>query len=148
MAWRIETARRQESLYLAPLLDAAQARGFHPETCIADKGYDNARVYAECEQRGVARVIPIRGAKANQPVLPVATGGRMFPVIQRGTERFKRLYRSRSAVERAFSCLKNEHGLASFRVRGAERVALHADLTMLARLTQALVSVRVAPVTG
>src|SRR6266702_4504109 len=46
LAWRIETARRQESLYLAPLLDAAIARGFEPETCAADKGYDNSRVYA------------------------------------------------------------------------------------------------------
>lgn len=94
--------------------------------------------YDECEARGVEPVIPIRGAKANQPVLPVAVGGRMFPRIARGTERFKNLYRGRAAVEREFARLKNEHGLASFRVRGADRVALHADLTMLARLGQAL----------
>jgi hypothetical protein len=62
----------------------------------------------------------------------------MFPKIARGTERFKSLYRRRSAVEREFARLKNEHGLASFKVRAAERVALHADLTILARLTQAL----------
>lgn len=41
------------------------------------------------------------------------------------------------AVEREFARLKNEHGLASFRVRGADRVALQTDFTMLARLTQA-----------
>ena len=34
--------------------------------------------------------------------------------------------------------MKNEHGLASFKVRGTERVNLHADLVMLARLAQAL----------
>ena len=48
-----------------------------------DKGYDNARVYAECETRGVEPVIPLRGAKANQPALPLALGGRLFPRIAR-----------------------------------------------------------------
>src|SRR6266540_3303007 len=56
LAWRIETARRQESLYVAPLLDASRARGFKPETCAMDKGYDNARVYTECEERDVEPV--------------------------------------------------------------------------------------------
>jgi hypothetical protein len=34
--------------------------------------------------------------------------------------------------------LKNEYGLTPLRIRGIERVALHADLTMLARLSLAL----------
>lgn len=138
LAWQIETARRQESLYLAPLLDAVKARGFKPETVAADKGYDNARVYGECEARGVEPVIPVRGAKKDQPILPLAIGGRMFPRIVRGTDRFKNLYRRRVAVEREFGRLKHEHGLGTFKVRGKERVALHADLVMLARLSQAL----------
>jgi hypothetical protein len=144
LAWQTRTARHHESLFAATLLDAVKERGFNAETVAMDKGYDNARIYAECEARGVEPVIPIRGAKANQPVLPVATGGRMFPRIARGTDRFKSLYRGRAAVEREFSRLKGEHGLASFRVRGADRVALHADLTMLARLGQALAHQRVA----
>jgi hypothetical protein len=41
LAWRVETARRNESLYVAPLLDALRARGFQAETCAMDKGYDN-----------------------------------------------------------------------------------------------------------
>ncbi|MGH3066467.1 MAG: transposase [Gaiellaceae bacterium] len=41
IAWRVETARRHESLFVAPLLDAVHARGFMPETCAMDKGYDN-----------------------------------------------------------------------------------------------------------
>lgn len=69
----------------------------------------------------------------------------MFPRIARGTERFKSLYRRRAAVERAFACLKNEHGLASFKVRGADRVALHVDLILLSRLTLALSCTRAAP---
>ena len=52
LAWRVETARRHESLYVAPLLDAARARGFKPETCAMDKGYDNNRVMDETRERG------------------------------------------------------------------------------------------------
>jgi len=38
--------------------------------------------------------------------------------------------------------LKHDYGLAPLRVRGLEHVTLHADLTMLARLGQALSRVR------
>ncbi len=145
LAWQVETARRQESLYVAPLLDALRARGFQPETMTADKGYDNARVYAECEERGCEPVIPLRGAKGRQTVMPIALGGRLFPRIARHTQRFRDLYRGRAAVERAFGDLKNNYGLAPLRVRGLERVQLHADLTMLGRLGQALSRAREVP---
>jgi hypothetical protein len=72
LAWRIETAKRQESLYLAPLIDTLHARGFKPETVAADTGYDNTRVFAECEQRGVEPVILLRGAR-KQGALPRPT---------------------------------------------------------------------------
>jgi hypothetical protein len=38
--------------------------------------------------------------------------------------------------------LKHDYGLAFHRVRGIERVRLHADLTMLARLALALTRVQ------
>jgi len=41
--------------------------------------------------------------------------------------------------------LKHEYGLTPLRLRSLERVALHADLTMLARLSQALARVRAIP---
>jgi len=44
----------------------------------------------------------------------------------------------RGAVEREFGRLKHEYGLAPLRIRGIDRVRIHADLTMLARLGQAL----------
>jgi hypothetical protein len=138
LAWQVETAKRQESNFVAPLLDALHARGFRPETMAADKGYDNARVYAECEERGVEPVIPLRGEKKGQTALPLALGGRLFPRIPRNTAEFSRLYRGRSAVEREFGSLKRDRGLGAFRVRGQERVSLHADLTIFVRLAQAL----------
>ncbi len=47
-------------MHVAPLLDAVRARGFQPETVALDMGYDNNRVYAECDERGCAPVIPLR----------------------------------------------------------------------------------------
>jgi Transposase DDE domain len=144
LAWQVETARRQESNFVAPLLDAIRGRGVQPETCAMDKGYDNTRVYAECEERGTEPVIPLRGVKGKQPALPIGIGGRLFPRIPRHTERWRDLYRGRDAVEREFGRLKHDYGLAPLRVRGLARVTLHADLVMLGRLGQALSRAREA----
>lgn len=72
-------------------------------------------------------------------------GGRLFPRIPRHTQRFRDLYRGRAAVEREFGGLKHDYGLAPLRVRGLERVRLHADLVMLGRLGQALGRARAVP---
>ena len=83
-----------------------------------DKGYDVARIHDECAARSVLPVIPMKGEKGKQIVLLVATGGRRFPHIARHTERFRSLYKRRSAVEREFGRLKHEYGLGPLRVRG------------------------------
>jgi hypothetical protein len=92
-----------------------------------DRGYDNNRVYYECEQRGVAPVVPLRKGRNEQPCR-----------IPRHTPEWRTLYRRRSAVEREFGRLKHEYGLANLRVRGLAKVALHADLCILGRLAVAL----------
>src|SRR5439155_25292368 len=126
-------------LFVAPLLDKLHARGYKPETCAMDKGYDSNRCHSECEERGVHPVIPLKGERANQIVMPIIEGATRFnPRVQRHTQRFRDLYRGRGAVEREFGRLKHDYGFAPLRVRGLERVQLHADLTMLARLTLAL----------
>ncbi len=131
LAWRVETARRNESLFVAPLLDAVSARGFTPETCAMDKGYDNNRVLNECREREVAPVVSLRKGR----VIPLTA-------IPFGSDEWKSLYRRRAAVEREFGRLKHDCGLAPLRVRGLARVQLHADLTILARLSQALLASR------
>src|SRR5207253_10534280 len=125
LVWRVETARRHESLYVAPLLDALHARGFQPDTCAMDRGFDNNRVMDETRERGCVPIVALRK-------------GRPIPLspIPHGSPEWKRLYRGRGAVEWEFGRLKHDYGLAPLRVRGIERVALHADLTMLARLAQ------------
>jgi IS5 family transposase len=70
---------------------------------------------------------------------------RLHPLIPRDSKRFGDLYRGRGAVERAFGRLKNERGLKPLRVRGLDRVALHADLCILATLASALARARAVP---
>jgi len=50
-----------------------------------------------------------------------------------------------AAVERGFGRLKNEYALTPLRTRGIDRVRIHADLTMLTRLGQALARARAIP---
>ena len=99
-----------------------------------DRGYDNNRVYDECHAQRIAPVIPLRTGRV-QPDTP----------LKRGTDAWGALYRRRSAVEREFGNLKHNFGLAFLRVRGIERVRLHADLLMLARLAQAVARARAVP---
>jgi hypothetical protein len=66
------------------------------------------------------------------------TVNRLRPLIPRESEQSKTLYRKRGAVERAFAHLKTYWALADLRVRGLDKVRIHADLTMLARLGCAL----------
>jgi transposase len=70
---------------------------------------------------------------------------RLHPLIPRETLRWKGLYRGRASVEREFGRLKHEWALAPLRVRGIERVRLHADLTILAKLSCALARARALP---
>lgn len=96
-----------------------------------DKGYDNYRVMAETHERGVVPIACIRKGRAI-PLTP----------IPYGTAEWKHLYKGRAAVEREFGRLKHEYGLAPLRPRGIARVRIPVDLTMLARLGQALTRVR------
>jgi hypothetical protein len=59
---------------------------------------------------------------------------RLHPLIPRESKRWGDLYAGRSAVEREFGRLKHECALLPLRVRGIDRVRLHADLTILAQL--------------
>jgi hypothetical protein len=135
LAWQIETARSHESNYAAPLLDAVHARGFTPLTCAMDMGYDYNRVYDEARERGCVPIIPLKKNRLNRPL----------STIPHGSDEWKRLYRGRSAVEREFGRLKHHYALAMLRVRGIERVRLHADLTILGRLALELASARAVP---
>jgi transposase len=110
------------------------ARGFPTETVAMDRGYDHNRVMDETRERGAVPIVPVRKGR---PIL--------LSTIPYGSDEWKRLYRRRAAVEREFGRLKHDYGLAPLRVRGLARVQLHADLTILARLAQALIRARAIP---
>jgi len=82
-----------------------------------------------------------------QPASVWIKADRLHPLIPRHTKRSCDLYSSRGAVEREFGRLKHEWALLPLRVRGIERVRLHADLTILAKLATALVRTRTLPLT-
>jgi hypothetical protein len=69
---------------------------------------------------------------------------RLHTLIPRSTKRWKAGYRKRAAVEREFGRLKTTWGLKPLRVRGIDRVRLHADLTILTKLACALSRARAA----
>jgi Transposase DDE domain len=70
---------------------------------------------------------------------------RLHPLIPRESKRSRALYSSRGSVEREFGRLKHEWALLPLRVRGLDRVRLHADLTILAKLACRLASERALP---
>lgn len=77
-----------------------------------------------------------------QPASIWIKADRLHPLIPRETRRWKELYCGRTAVEREFGRLKTEWGLTPLRVRRIERVKLHADLTILTKLSYALAKER------
>jgi hypothetical protein len=174
LAWAVETAKMQETLTVAPLLDKLKAHGINPETCAMDKGYDNGTVHDACTDREVLPVTALRQTPAVKrgdheppscehgtwtfagadrkrgatkwrcptgeckPASVWVKADRLHPLIPRDTTRWRKLYRRRASVERAFGRLKNEWSLTPLRVRRIERVRLHADVTILAQLASAL----------
>jgi hypothetical protein len=71
---------------------------------------------------------------------------RVHPVVPRGSKRFRALYRERGAVEREFGRLKHEWAMLPLRVRRIDRVRMHANLSILARLAVRLDNERSARV--
>ena len=67
---------------------------------------------------------------------------RLHPLVPRETPRGRKLYKGRRSVEQGFGRLKQDWALAPLRVRALERVQLHADLTILAKLSSALAARR------
>jgi hypothetical protein len=67
---------------------------------------------------------------------------RLHPLIPRESKRSRAPYASRGSVERELGRLKHEWALLPLRVRGLDRVRLHADLTILAKLACRLAAER------
>lgn len=93
LAWTVETAKAQETLTVAPLLDKLRAHGINPETCAMDKGYDNGTVHDVCTERGVLPVTALRRTPA------VKEGKHNPPCCEHGEWRFAGADRKRAATK-------------------------------------------------
>jgi hypothetical protein len=58
VAWQVESARANESMFVAPLLDEARRRGAMAATVAMDRAYDIGRVHDECAERDCLPLIP------------------------------------------------------------------------------------------
>jgi transposase, IS5 family len=82
VAWTVQTAKANESMFSAPLIDAARARGLAVESAAMDKAYDIERVYDECAARACVPLIPLRATPA------VKRGDHLPPTCEHGTWQF------------------------------------------------------------
>jgi hypothetical protein len=147
--FRPVTAAMDSAYDVAHVHDAFEGRGCHPVTKLRKTPgvLRGDHKPPECEhgtwtfagsdfKRGASKWrCPTGDCK---PASRWVKASRLHPLIPRETKRWGKLYAQRSAVEREFGRLKHEWALLPLRVRGIERVRLHADLTMLAQLARAL----------
>jgi len=64
VAWQVETAKDSELPQVPLLLDATIRRGFRPDVCVMDRGYDAEVIYDEAESRHIRPVVPLRQTPA------------------------------------------------------------------------------------
>jgi IS5 family transposase len=144
-----ETCAMDKGYDLGPIYDACEGRDVRPvismrETTRVKRGEHKPPTCEHGEWRFAGADHKRKATKWRCPTgecKPASVwikADRLHTLIPRETLRWKGLYRGRASVERAFGRLKNEWGLKPLRVRGIERVRLHADLTVLAQLSSAL----------
>ena len=149
-----ETATLDKGYDVGPVYDACEAHGCRPIIPLRNVKAKTSPGPPTCEH-GVWTFAGT-DVKRNQTKWRCPTGecapaskwlkaSRRDPLVPRGTKRWRDLYRGRASVEREFGRLKNDYALAPLRTRGLARVRLHADLVMLARLSQALARARALP---
>jgi transposase len=108
---------------MAPkLIDAARARGFHPRTLAADKGYDTRDCVANLRQRQVT------------PHVTQNTSGRRSAIDRRTTRHVGYAISQciRKRVEEIFGWMKTVGGFRRTRYRGLERTQLAGYLVATA----------------
>jgi hypothetical protein len=151
--FQIKTAIMDKGYDVGPIHDGCMDRGVCPVTSLKESSRtERGEHKPPCCRHGVwtfagadfKRKATKWGCPTAecQPASTWVKADRLHPLIPRESERSRKLYRSRGAVEREFGRLKHEWALLPLRVRGIERVRLHADLTILAKLGWALARVR------
>jgi hypothetical protein len=90
-----------------------------------------ARAYGvKCEEMAACRCKNIR--------IPLATDPRIFTQVQRGSQKWQKHYKMRTAVERVNSRIDGAYGFEERRYRGLARTELHVGLAILVMLAIAV----------
>lgn len=100
LAWQVETARDAEQTHAPALLDVLHARGFRPETCAMDSGYDVGPVHDAFEAKGCHPVVKLCQTHA------VKRGDHKPPRCEHGKWRFAGSEYSRKACHPASRWVK------------------------------------------
>ena len=154
--FRPEVAVMDMGYDLGPVYEGFEAHGCHPiiplrETPAVKAGKHRPPTCEHGEWTFAGSDAKRQAAKWRCPTGECAPAScwvkadRLHTLIPRGSLRWKKLYRLRGSVERENGRLKHEFALLPLRVRRIERVALHADLTILTRLAVALDKARAVP---
>jgi transposase, IS5 family len=155
----VETCAMDKGYDIGPIYDGCEERNIRPiiplkETEGVKKGWDKPPSCEHGEWRFAGTDYKRKACKWRcpsgecKPWSVWIKADRLHPLIPRETDRWKGLYRGRASVEREFGRLKHTWGLTPLRVRRIERVRLHADLTILAKLSCALAKERSKSVGG
>jgi hypothetical protein len=152
----VETCAMDKGYDVGPVYDGCEDRDVRPiiplrRTTLVERGEHRPPTCEHGEWRFAGTDYGRKATKWRcstggcKPASQWVKADRLHPLIPRETPRWTALYRRRAAVEREFGRLKNEWSLTPLRVRGLDRVRLHADLTILAKLACTLARARAVP---
>jgi transposase, IS5 family len=147
-----ETCAMDKGYDLGPIYDACEDRDVRPvismrETTRVKRGEHKPPTCEHGEWRFAGADTKRKATKWRcptgecKPASIWVKATRLKPLIPRSTPRWKTLYCSRGSVERAFGRLKHEWSMLPLRIRGLKKVKLHVDLTILTKLSCALLKI-------
>jgi hypothetical protein len=156
--FKVETCAMDKGYDLGPIYDACEDRGVRPImplrlTPAVKAGADEPPTCEHGRWQFAGSDYKRKASKWRcptgecKPASRWIKASRIHPLVPRDTDRWRKLYKRRGAVEREFGRLKHEWSLLPLRVRGLERVQLHANLTILAKLACALARARAVALT-
>ena len=137
----VTTGKRGERPLFPPLLRKASGFPTSMHVVVADCNYHAATNHLEAHRLGASTVIPLPTRRRREPGT-LAQRLRLHPIIERGSEVYRRLRRKRQSIERVFSRLKNHFVLDNLRGKGLTRVKQHVLLSLTSMLVYALTAAK------
>jgi hypothetical protein len=141
IAITVTTGKRNDGPLFPQLLRKASQFPIPLRVVGADGNYHSARNHLEAHGLGASTVIPLPKRRHRKP-RTLAQRLRLHPVIERGSQLYRRLRRKRQSIERVFSRLKSHFNLDTLRGRGLVRVKPHVLLSLTCMLVYALTAAK------